>query len=245
MSAVLDEAGFTSVVATNCEQEYHRYLRHGEQVTVRSTLESVTGPKRTSVGEGWFVTTRSTWYAGTEPVATMLFRILKFRPPATPAPAFPPSLASSAPPVSAASTTSPGSLSPAEELLLPVVSPDTEFFWAGTAVGELRIQRCGACDALRHPPGPMCPTCGAATPEYVVAAGTGEIYSYVVHHHPPVPGKQLPIVIALVKLPEGVRMLGELLDVTPDQVHIGLPVHVAFVRIDQDLTLPAWREDQR
>jgi uncharacterized OB-fold protein len=91
----------------------------------------------------------------------------------------------------------------------------------------------------------MCPTCGAATPEYVVAAGTGEIYSYVVHHHPPVPGKQLPIVIALVKLPEGVRMLGELLDVTPDQVHIGLPVHVAFVRIDQDLTLPAWREDQR
>ena len=37
MSAVLDEAGFTSVVATNCEQEYHRYLRHGEQVTVRAT----------------------------------------------------------------------------------------------------------------------------------------------------------------------------------------------------------------
>ena len=80
MSAVLDEAGFTSVVATNCEQEYRRYLRHGEQVEVRSRLESVTGPKRTSLGEGWFVTTISTWYAGTEPVATMLFRILKFRP---------------------------------------------------------------------------------------------------------------------------------------------------------------------
>ena len=30
MTAVLDAAGFTSVVATNSTQTYHRYLRHGE-----------------------------------------------------------------------------------------------------------------------------------------------------------------------------------------------------------------------
>ena len=220
MSAVLDQAGFTSVVATNCEQEYHRYLRHGEQVTVRARLEDVTGPKRTALGEGWFVTTRSTWYVGAEPVASMLFRILKFRPPA--ATAF-----------------------PAGEVLRPAVSPDTAFFWDGTAAGELRIQRCGGCGALRHPPGPMCPACGAARPGYVVAAGTGEVYSYVVQHHPPVPGKQMPLVVALVALPEGVRMVGELLGVSPDRARIGLPVRVEFVRIDDTLTLPAWREDQR
>ena len=218
MSAVLDQAGFTSVVATNCEQEYHRYLRHGEQVTVRARLEDVTGPKRTALGEGWFVTTRSTWYVGAEPVASMLFRILKFRPPA--ATAF-----------------------PAGEVLRPAVSPDTAFFWDGTAAGELRIQRCGGCGALRHPPGPMCPACGAARPGYVVAAGTGEVYSYVVQHHPPVPGKQMPLVVALVALPEGVRMVGELLGVSPDRARIGLPVRVEFVRIDDALTLPAWRED--
>src|SRR6266436_5553602 len=80
MSAALDGAGFTSVVATNSEQEYYRYLRPGEQVTVRSSLEEVTGPKRTALGEGWFVTTRSTWYVGAEAVASMMFRILKFRP---------------------------------------------------------------------------------------------------------------------------------------------------------------------
>jgi uncharacterized protein len=218
MSAVLDEAGFTSVVATNCEQEYFRYLRHGEQVTVRASLESVTGPKRTSLGEGWFVTTRSTWYAGSEPVATMMFRLLKFRPPA---------------------------LEPAAaEVLRPVVSRDTQFFWAGTAVGELRIQRCASCGVLRHPPGPMCPACGAARPEYAVAAGTGQVYSYVVHHHPPVPGKKLPVVIALVQLPEGVRMVGELLEVGPERVHIGMPVRVAFVRVDDELTLPSWREER-
>jgi hypothetical protein len=224
MSAVLDEAGFTSVVATNCEQEYHRYLRHGEHVAVSATLESVTGPKRTALGEGWFVTTRSTWYVGTEAVATMLFRLLKYRPPDA-----------------AAAASGPA----AGDVLRPAVSPDTRFFWAGTAAGELRIQRCGECGALRHPPGPMCPACGAARPDYVVAAGTGEVYSYVVHHHPPVPGRDLPIVIALVALPEGVRMVGELLGVSPERAAVGLPVTVSFVRVDDDLTLPAWREDPR
>jgi uncharacterized OB-fold protein len=226
MSAALDEAGFTSVVATNSEQEYHRYLRLGEQVAVRSSLEEVTGPKRTALGEGWFVTTRSTWYVGTEAVASMMFRILKFRPSAPPVPPAPPD------PVAA-------------DVLRPVVSPDTAFFWEGTARHELRIQRCGACGALRHPPGPMCQVCGFARPEYDVAAGTGEVYSYVVHRHPPVPGRPLPIVIALVQLTEGVRMVGELLDIGPERARIGLPVRVTFVEVDGELTLPAWREDRR
>ena len=80
---------------------------------------------------------------------------------------------------------------------------------------------------------------------YVVAAGTGEVYSYVVHHHPPLPGKKPPIVIALVRLAEGVRMVGELLGADPERVRVGLPVRVEFVRIDDTLTLPAWREDPR
>ncbi len=248
MSAVLDEAGFTSVVATNCEQEYHRYLRHGEQVTVRSRLDSVTGPKRTSLGEGWFVTTISTWYVGTEPVATMLFRVLKFRPPASAAQPAGEVAASSSPadqPAGEVAASSSPAAQPAGDVLRPAVSRDTAFFWDGTAAGELRIQRCGGCGALRHPPGPMCPGCGAAKPEYLVAAGTGEVYSYVVQHHPPVPGKSLPIVVALVQLTEGVRMVGEVLGVGPQRVRIGMPVRVAFVRVDDTLTLPAWREDPR
>ena len=57
MSGILDEAGYTSVVATNCDQAYHRYLKVGEQLSVRARLLGVTGPKRTALGEGWFVTT--------------------------------------------------------------------------------------------------------------------------------------------------------------------------------------------
>ncbi len=206
MSAVLDAAGYTSVVATNCEQTYHRAMRVGELLTVRSRLTDVVGPKKTSLGEGWFVTTESAWFAGEEQVATMMFRILKYKP-----------------------TAAAGGLT-------PVVSRDTAFFWEGTAIGQLRIQRCEECGRLRHPPGPMCPACGATSMGFVVAEGTGTVYSFVVHHHPPVPGKKLPFVVALVELAEGVRVLGEVLGET---VEIGQAVKCTFVRVGE-FQLPAW-----
>jgi hypothetical protein len=227
MMAALDEAGFTSVVATNCEQTYHRYLLHGEQLSVTTVLDDVVGPKQTGLGVGWFVTTRNVWYSGDEPVAEMMFRVLKFRPPATARP----------PTAAAPSTAAP----PPASVVRPMTSQDTEFFWEGTAAGELRIQHCPACGTLRHPPGPMCPSCGGEKPDYVVAAGRGTVFSYVVHHHPQVPGRAVPFVVALVELAEGVRMLGELLDIDPHQVAIGMPVEVALTRVDGELTLPCWR----
>lgn len=210
MMEVLDEAGYTSVVATNSEQTYHRLVKPGERLAVTSRLADVAGPKRTALGEGWFVTTHNTWRSGDEIVGEMVWRVLKFKPK--------PAAAVSAP---------------------PMVSRDTEFFWAGTEVGELRIQKCSSCGALRHPPGPMCPRCNALDPTHIVASGLGEVYSYVVHHHPQVPGKRTPFVVALVELEEGVRMLGELVDVDPEQVKIGLPVRVRFVP-SGEFVLAAW-----
>ena len=84
MMRTLDEAGFRSVVATNCAQTYHRYLRHGELLSLRTELTDVVGPKRTALGEGWFVSTKNIWYSGGEPVAEMDWRVLKFRPRAMP-----------------------------------------------------------------------------------------------------------------------------------------------------------------
>lgn len=235
MMTALDEAGFTSVVATNCDQTYHRYLRHGERVTVTGRLEEVVGPKRTALGEGWFVTSRDVWYVDAEPVAEMLFRVLKFRPDEH-------TEHEDEPKTSGADEASTSSTSTAAQgLIRPAVNRDTAYFWQGTAEGELRIQRCGGCGLLRHPPGPMCPECGRTTPTYLVASGLGEIYSYVVHHRPEIPGKELPLVVALVELDEGVRVLGEMPGIDPDSVHIGQHVEVAYQRIDDDLVLPIWK----
>jgi uncharacterized OB-fold protein len=220
---LMDEAGYTSVVATNCTQTYHRYLRVGEEVTVSTRLHDVFGPKRTALGEGWFVTTHNTWFVGDEPVAEMLFRVLKFRPPEP------------------AREAAPEPEPERPTVIPPVVSRDTQFFWDGATARELRIQRCEACGALRHPPGPLCPACGSSNLGYVVAAGTGVVHSYVVHHHPPVPGRTPPYVVALVELTEGVRMLGEVLDGTAETVAVGTPVELAWHEDGAGVVLPAWR----
>jgi acyl dehydratase len=78
---LLDEHGFTSVVATNCEQTYHRQLRIGDHLSVTSTIESISPEKTTALGVGHFVTTLMRYVdQHGEPVADMRFRILKFRP---------------------------------------------------------------------------------------------------------------------------------------------------------------------
>ena len=125
-------------------------------------------------------------------------------------------------------------------MIRPMVNRDSAYFWEGTARGQLRIQSCNACGALRHPPGPACPDCGALDRGYVLASGLGHVFSYVVHHHPPVPGKELPIVIALIDLDEGVRMVGEVA-CEPEEIAIGERLQVDFNRVDDDLTLPIWR----
>jgi uncharacterized OB-fold protein len=126
-----------------------------------------------------------------------------------------------------------------------MVNRDSQFFWDGTKAGELRIQKCNACGATRFPPGPACQSCPAYDRGYAVAAGTGTVFSYVVHRHPPVPGKELPIVIALIDLDEGVRMVGEVVDVAEGEdgpeIEIGTRLRVDFNRVDDDLTLPIWR----
>jgi uncharacterized OB-fold protein len=214
---LLDSAGYTSVLGTNCDQTYARTLRPGEQVRITSRLEEVVGPKKTAVGEGYFVTTGNTWLVGPEDapeeVATMKFRVLKYKP---------------------------GTGRPSvdrTQLSRPMVNRDSAFFWEGTAKGELRIQKCNACGLLRHPPGPVCPSCHAMDRGYVVASGRGRVHSFLVHHAPVVPGKALPLTVALIELDEGVRMIGEV----GGEIAIGDPVEVWFDRIDDDLTLAQWR----
>lgn len=216
--AELDAAGYTGVVATDCEQTYDRYVRVGEELRATLRFGDVTGPKRTALGEGYFVTWYQSWYAGDGRVAEMLFRVLKFRPRPGPVPV-------------------PG----AATRVRPATGPDTAFFWEGVQAGELRVQRCAECGALRHPPGPMCPRCHATERDHVVASGRGVVHSYVVHHHPPVPGPPPPYAVVLVDLEEGVRMVGGLLRCAPGDAYVGMPVELEFERVEDDLVLPQWR----
>ena len=77
---VLDEAGFTAILATNSEFEIVRYLRLGETVTATAVIDSVSDEKRTRMGRGHFVTWITTYHDERgEVVGRQLFRVFKFR----------------------------------------------------------------------------------------------------------------------------------------------------------------------
>lgn len=79
--AILDSEGYTSVVATDVEQSYEREIRPGDRVTCHYTIEAITGPRRTTLGEGWFLTLAKRYEDAEGAVlATERFRMLRFRP---------------------------------------------------------------------------------------------------------------------------------------------------------------------
>jgi acyl dehydratase len=79
---LLDAAGYTSVVATNCRQEYRRYVREGDLLSVATRIAKVSDEKKTALGLGRFIDEEMIYRdASGEEVARMTFRILKFKPP--------------------------------------------------------------------------------------------------------------------------------------------------------------------
>ena len=140
-------------------------------------------------------------------------------------------------------TNTPGVPAGVGELLLPVPEPDNHPFWDALLSEELRIQRCTACGELRHPPQPMCPRCNDFEHEWALMSGRGSVFSYVVSHQAVHPSlrERTPFVTVLVELDEGPRMVSNLVDVSPDEVEIGMAVEVVFHRLDAEIVLPLFR----
>ena len=218
---VLDDAGFTSVVATNTDQAYLRELVPGDHLSATSRIESVSEEKTTGLGVGHFVTTMTEFHdqAG-ELVGTMTFRILKFKPAAKP---------------------DRGDDEERPPRPRPSVNRDNAFWFEGAQAGKLLIQRCTACGELRHPPGPACPSCRSFDWDTVEASGRGVVYSFTVNHYPQVPAFDYPLAVGLVELEEGTRLVADIIGIEPDAIEIGMPVTVEFTEFDDDLTLPQFR----
>jgi uncharacterized OB-fold protein/acyl dehydratase len=229
MTAAVESGGFTSVVASNCEQTYDRYLRPGDVLTMKTTIDSISPEKSTGLGQGHFVTTRQDYFdQNGERVGSMLFRILKFRPNSNkPKP----------------TDTSADAAAPAARPLRPrpATTHDDAFFWQGLRDGKLLIQKCAQCGVLRHPPGPMCRKCHSLEWTTLESAGTGTLHSFVVVHYPQVPSFDYPNQVVLIELDEGIRLVANSTDTTREQLVIGSRVEVDIRAVDDELSLPFFR----
>jgi uncharacterized OB-fold protein/acyl dehydratase len=224
LTELLAEGGYTSVVATDSELEFHRELVPGDRVSVEEVVESISPEKNTGLGAGRFVTTLKTYRdQDGEVVATQHWRLLRFKPKQ-------PNEAEQA------TTEQPKALRPR-----PAINPDNAFWFEAAREHRLVIQRCTACETPRHPPGPACPHCGSFEWHAVESSGHGHVYTYVVNHHPRHPAFDFPHVVAVVELAEGTRLITNLTGIRPEEVEIGMPVVLDWLDADPELSLPVFR----
>ncbi|WP_306316913.1 MULTISPECIES: bifunctional MaoC family dehydratase N-terminal/OB-fold nucleic acid binding domain-containing protein [unclassified Streptomyces] len=218
--ALLDEGGYTSVVATDSELDFARELGPGDHISVQEVVESISAEKRTGLGAGRFVTTLKTYRdqdGGI--VATQRWRTLRFRP---------------------------GTPTPVQERPIrprPALNRDNAFWFEATKEHRLLIQRCASCETLRHPPGPCCPHCGSLEWDTVRASGRARVHTFTVNHHPRHPAFDYPLVVAVLELAEGTRLIANLTGVAPEDVTVDMPVVLDWLDADPDLTLPVFRPE--
>ena len=121
---------------------------------------------------------------------------------------------------------------------LPKPDQDTVPFWEACKKHELLIQQCKSCRSYIFYPRIFCPVC-LGEPEWVKAKGTGEVYSYSVYYqiYHPVFADDIPYVVALVLLDEGVMMTSRIVGCKPDEVYPGMRVEVDFLDATPEVTL--------
>jgi uncharacterized protein len=126
---------------------------------------------------------------------------------------------------------------------VPIVNPWARPFWDGAREGRLLIQRCGDCQKHVFYPRVSCPHCFSQNLGWVQASGRGTVYSYTVVYNnaPSAFTCDVPYVVAVIQLDEGVRMLSNVVECDLDRLGCDMPVEVTFERLNEEFTLPKFR----
>lgn len=125
----------------------------------------------------------------------------------------------------------------------PVIQPWTEEFWKATRKGKLLIQHCNDCNSNIFFPKKVCPECWSENMGWIESSGKANVYTYTVMLdmvEPKFMG-DLPYVIAMVDLDEGIRMTTRIVNCMPENVAIGMKVEVAFQEVSPEFSLPMFQ----
>ena len=89
----------------------------------------------------------------------------------------------------------------------------------------------------------MCASCGSTATEWVAVSGRGEVWATTVIHPPTLPAftSRTPYGAVVVRLDEGVFLVSNLVDCSPDDTAVGLRVEVVITEVEPDLRLPLFR----
>lgn len=126
---------------------------------------------------------------------------------------------------------------------IPDVTDANREFWQSGAQGQLRLQRCASCSALRHPVAPACPTCLSFDATWESVSGEGTVFATATYRHAFSPDVKdaLPYTLAIVQLAEGPRMITNIVGQDGEGLPVGTPVTVVFEKIAEGIWRPQFR----
>lgn len=113
---------------------------------------------------------------------------------------------------------------------VPPADADSAPYWQGTSEGRFLVQRCAACARAQFYPRSLCRYCQSTQLAFEPARGTGTVASFSIVYRAPFRSfrPDVPYVVALVDLHEGVRFMCNVVGCAPDEVRIGDAVEIVF-----------------
>lgn len=122
---------------------------------------------------------------------------------------------------------------------LPLPTPLTRPFWDGLKQGRVCIQRCGACEEWVFYPRSHCPHCLSDNLQWHAVSGAATLHTFTIARQPTAPhfADEVPQLIGVVDLDEGVRMTCTLVNVAEQDIRIGMRLEPVFDPVTEDVTL--------
>lgn len=116
-------------------------------------------------------------------------------------------------------------------------------FWEGCKRGELLIQKCQDCGTFIFYPKMYCTNCLSSNLEWTKASGKGKVYTHMTVYgfQPTEFSEDVPYVVAVVLLEEGVRMMSNIINCGTEEVSCNMPVEVVFEKATKEFTLPKFQ----
>ncbi len=122
---------------------------------------------------------------------------------------------------------------------LPTPTPTSAPFWDGLNDGVVRLQRCNACGGWIFYPRSRCSHCLSDDIEWHEVSGAATLHTFTIARQPTAPqfADEVPQILAVVELEEGVRMTSTLVRVTEKAIEIGMQLEPYFDRVADGVTL--------
>ena len=134
---------------------------------------------------------------------------------------------------------------------MTIIRPADEFldqpFWQHLAAGTLHLNCCEDCGSAHHPPSPICPKCRSFNTGWRPATGRGRLQSFTEVRHPvhSLLEENVPYIVTLVELEEGVRMVSGIPKGMHEELKVGMPLQCQVVHIDDRFALPYFLPERR